>query len=1170
MKRTKLWVASLILTATVACGGRNAGGNAGDSGITGTGTPSAPPQVTAINPANNATDVNRDSAIVITFNMPVNAATFNLNSDTNCSGAFQLSTDSAFGSCVAMNTLVTTSGNTATVRAASLLAASTLHYVRITTAVQSTGGTAIQSQFEAQFTAGSSITPYTNEFGTDCSAGAGTISAFKTAATGTEGAVGPFSINGLVVTGIDRFGSFYLQKGTDAIYVDVSTAANACGGSNCEGNKASHYGMQVGDEICLSITRAVESQSVDTVKDFSAIRKTGVSSVTPLVLTDVFTTATISRWVQISGYLTTKITGGGNVNHTLTFADGKTITVRDNSSNKLTSVNENAYIQITSVAGWFGSTPQIMIDTGVGSVSTGLTAPSYSVTGTVSGWSSGENFTLTLNAANATVISANGAFSFTGNPTVSGQYTVAISVQPANNECVISNASGYATANISNVSIACTPKPMYRMTSWADTEAAGTYPLAMQFYRKSGTGTDETALMTVDAPYTLAYTAAYNLTSGARLLGKGDDGFSFLNSGSTADTYLGTAVLTLDTIGKTAMRLNWTGRSITALARPYRIAVQTRPSPSGSWTNTGSFYAANATAGHNQSFSAVDISAIDNQIQGQVRFVYYQEGAGSGARPELAVDDVVVYSTSNAKAWLTAFSPTVSATGVSTAASVSVTFNTAMNPASVTTSSLYVVAGTDCGGTPVTGTISASNGNRTYSFTASGLANNTQHSTCVRNTITDAGGSDIGSHRTISWTTVAAPTVANSNPANSATGVALSPTVTVTFNQTMNATTVNSAYTVRQTDCSGTVVSTGSPSTADNITFSYSISGLTANTTYATCVTTGAQSSGGTPLGSAYTATWTTVGAPTVSSSVPASAATGVALAPTVSVTFNQAMNSGTITTSSFYAVQGTNCGGTALTGTITNPSGNTFQFSLSGLTASTQYTTCVTTAVQSSGGVNMAGQYTASWTTGTGGSVTLFSFTDAGTLNGLTAKCVVSSTTNNTTLTNAENGVWDAALLAAGSTSLGFGNQGANGLSVLATGTVGTIGPTNCSTGTGSFSMGVMDKTINGTGRTGITVSWTGRTITASGGCPTPRTFAIRLQYSGDGGTSYSDVPGPSEYVSNCTSGHSQAFADVALPGSADNNPNIILRWRYYAVDTAGSGTRPKLAIDEITVRGN
>lgn len=1067
MQKLRHNLVGAILTALFAihCGGRTENANNTESGITGSGETATPPVVNSITPANNATGANRDVAIQITFSVVVNTASVTMTSNTTCSGSIQLSTDSNFGTCIAMNQNVTQSGTQITVRTGSLMAATTQHYIRITTAVAGTTGLTMQTQYNSTFTTNTTVTPLTNEAGA-CTAGGDTISAFKTAATTTEGAVGPHQISGLVVTGIDRFGSFYLQKGTDAIYVDVNTSAGACGGSNCSGNKASHYGLAVGDEICLRITRGVESNNVDTVKDFDEIQKSGIGSVSPLVLTDVFTTAEISRWVRISGYLTTK-TSGGNVNHTLTFGDGKTLTLRDNSSNKFSTISQNDYIEVTSVASWFSTTPQIMIDSGVGGVGAGGTAPSYSVSGTISGWRSGENFTLTLNGANATVISANGAFTFTGSPTVTGQYTVTISVNPANDVCVLGNATGYATSNISSVTVTCTPKPMYQLTSWADSEAAGTYPLAMQLFKKSGAGSDETALVTVDAPYTLAYSLAYNLTSGARIVGKGDDGISFFNSGSTVDTYLGTAVLTLDTIGKTAMRLNWRGRSITSLDRPYRIAVQTRVGTSGAWANTGSFYAANATSGHTQTFSDVDISAIDNQLQGQVRFVYYQEGAGSGSRPELALDDVVVYSTSNAKPWLTAFSPAVSATGIAVAPSVSVTFNKAMNTATVTTSNLYIVAGTNCSNTAITATITASNSDRTFTFSPTGLSGSTQYSTCVKAAIADTTGDTLGTDRVISWTTavvdVTAPTISSTTPANSATGVAVGSTIAVTFNEAMNAGTVT-AQTAAGV-CTGSVQVSSQASnfasciamTAAAPTFSGGntvatftpASSLTTSTTYLIRVTTAVQDASNNALGTQFTTAngFTTaaadVTAPTISSTTPANAATGISTSSTVAVTFSEAMSTGTVTAqTSAGACSGSvqvsldnfaNC--IAMTASApTFSGGNTVATftPASALTASTTYKMRVTTAVQDASSNALASQFETAtgFTTGAGGGTAtdlfILGYMEGGTG---TNKCIelfngTGATINTSTMYRLSSGVNGAALSATLALTLNLTNN--------------------------------------------------------------------------------------------------------------------------------------------------
>lgn len=431
MHRGWLMLALLSATTLAYCGGRSLGNNASDSGILGTDSSNRPPEVTTITPANNATGTNRDVAINVTFNVFINVSTVTVTSNTTCTGSFQLSTDPGFATCVPLNSTVVSSGSTITVRSTNLLTASTLHYVRITTAVAGPSGVAMQTTYNSQFTTGTGITPLSNEFGTDCSAGGNTIGQVKAPMTATEAAIGPFTVNQLIVTGIESSGKFHVQKGTEALFVDVSTSGTGCGGSGCQGNRASQYGLQVGDEICLTVSRGQSNFSVPTVRDFSAIKKTSIGSVTLMNVNvaGLPVLADISRRATVTGFISSK-GGSGNVDHQLTFG-GSTIVLRDWSSAKFSSFAVGDYVTVESNLSWFSGAPQFTFDTAIGNISSAGTPAAYSVTGTVSGWATGENFSITLNGANATTISANGAFSFTGSPTVTGQYTVAISANPA-------------------------------------------------------------------------------------------------------------------------------------------------------------------------------------------------------------------------------------------------------------------------------------------------------------------------------------------------------------------------------------------------------------------------------------------------------------------------------------------------------------------------------------------------------------------------------------------------------------------------------------------------------------------------------------------------------------------------------------------------------------------
>jgi hypothetical protein len=114
---------------------------------------------------------------------------------------------------------------------------------------------------------------------------------------------------------------------------------------------------------------------------------------------------------------------------------------------------------------------------------------------------------------------------------------------------------------------------------------------------------------------------------------------------------------------------------------------------------------------------------------------------------------------------------------------------------------------------------------------------------------------------------------------------------------------------------------------------------------------------------------------------------------------------------------------------------------------------------------------------------------------------------------------------------------------------------------GTGNNHLGAAVVGLNTTDVEDVQVSWTGRTV-ATGG----RDYRIRLQYRiGSEGT-WTNVPGPVEYVNN-TAGHTQEFALINMPAEFGNESEVYLKWKYYQAGSP-SGTRPRLGITEITVQ--
>lgn len=107
----------------------------------------------------------------------------------------------------------------------------------------------------------------------------------------------------------------------------------------------------------------------------------------------------------------------------------------------------------------------------------------------------------------------------------------------------------------------------------------------------------------------------------------------------------------------------------------------------------------------------------------------------------------------------------------------------------------------------------------------------------------------------------------------------------------------------------------------------------------------------------------------------------------------------------------------------------------------------------------------------------------------------------------------------------------------------------------------------LNCSGRSNVTVGWLGGTLAQGDGVPTPREYAIRLQYRIGTTAVWTDVPGPIEYTSaGKTNGHTQTFSTV-LPVAVNNEPIVQLRWKYYSAAANNGGARPRLRLDDLTV---
>lgn len=108
----------------------------------------------------------------------------------------------------------------------------------------------------------------------------------------------------------------------------------------------------------------------------------------------------------------------------------------------------------------------------------------------------------------------------------------------------------------------------------------------------------------------------------------------------------------------------------------------------------------------------------------------------------------------------------------------------------------------------------------------------------------------------------------------------------------------------------------------------------------------------------------------------------------------------------------------------------------------------------------------------------------------------------------------------------------------------------------------------INTIGRANIKVTFTCQLLAQGDGNPTPREYAIRLQYRvGTTGT-WTDAPGPAEYSSAGKAvNHTQTIGPIDLPIEVNNQSVVQLRWKYYLAAANSGGTRPNIRLDDIAV---
>jgi hypothetical protein len=317
--------------------------------------------------------------------------------------------------------------------------------------------------------------------------------------------------------------------------------------------------------------------------------------------------------------------------------------------------------------------------------------------------------------------------------------------------------------------------------------------------------------------------------------------------------------------------------------------------------------------------------------------------------------------------------PLSNATSVAVDVQPKVKFSEEMMSSSINTTTFTLKQGT----TAVAGTVSRDDEYATFKPSAP-LSSGTLYTATITTGVKDEHGTSMENNYVWSFTTaggvtttdVNPPTVLSSVPANNATGVAVSVKPAVTFSEAMDASTITTTtITLKQ----GTTVVAGTVALSGNTATITPSATLLPGAVY-TGTVSGVKDAVGNALATAYSWSFTTAAAapsdvtpPTVSSAVPANNATGVAVSAKPAVTFSEAMDAATITSTTFTLKQGTN----SVAGTVAY-SGTTATFTpSSALAANTVYTGTISTGAKDAAGNAIANAYTWSFTTAAAADVT-------------------------------------------------------------------------------------------------------------------------------------------------------------------------------------------------------
>ncbi len=217
-----------------------------------------------------------------------------------------------------------------------------------------------------------------------------------------------------------------------------------------------------------------------------------------------------------------------------------------------------------------------------------------------------------------------------------------------------------------------------------------------------------------------------------------------------------------------------------------------------------------------------------------------------------------------------------------------------------------------------------------------------------------------------------APSVTSMTPGEDNQGIATNSRLAASFSEGMAPAAINTDN-FRLTDGINAIAGTVGYDSGNHIAVFTPAVALASNTRYTATVITGIKDLGGNPLFTDFAWCFVTgdaadATAPSVTSSVPVSAATGVAINGKISVSFSEVMDSSTLTTASFTL---TGPGATPVSGSVTYLGGAAVFAPARALAPNTAYEVTITTGVRDLAGNAAPGNVTWGFVTGAGSDAT-------------------------------------------------------------------------------------------------------------------------------------------------------------------------------------------------------